>query len=811
MNRTSLYSSLFLSLLAGTTIAGEIVVDATKIEQENLTSWHYGMCMEDVNHEVYGGLYDQRLYGESFEEPIRPPRFEGWATYGGDWGAPEPNRLTVRPSDGGKIVLAEPEFADGTLEFDIRFEGGRPESNAGALMGVRDAREGADAFAGYEIGLTEDGDRIILGKHEQNWTPLQEATVSVNTKEWQRVRVKIEGPRIQVFLNGGADPLIDFSDPNPLPAGSVGFRTWGAEASFRNVSVATGGKVDRKLFVRTAPNGVSGMWDAVQTDTARADFLTDIVNPFNGRQSQRIRHLGGAGSVGVANQGLNRWGVATRTGEKYEGSIYLRADAPLRNVSVALQNADGSKTYAASTLAGGVTGDWKKFDFTLTPSATDPEARFVVTLDEPGTLSVDQAVLMGDPAKRFHGQPVRNDIAEIMKDGGVKFLRYGGTAVNAPEYRWVNMIGDRDKRPTFRGHWYPHTSNGFGIEEFVAFSKASGYEPAFAINVEETPEDMANMIEYLNGPATSTWGKVRAANGHPEPYGVKFIEIGNEEVIWGDNPADYDHYIERFNLLHDAMRKVDPSLVFINAAWWRGNNPSCEKVLKALDGKAAYWDFHTWADAADSGREVDKMLTEARELFEKWKPGAKMKVVIFEENGNRHDLERALGHATTLNAVRKHADFVEIDCAANALQPWQQNDNGWDQGQVFFTTDQAWGMPPYYTKKMAAENHLPLLVRSKVWEDRDLDVTATRSEDGKVLCLHVVNLSGEPSSTKVKLNGFAAVKDATVWTLSGGLRDRNTPSEPEKIVPVKSAIADAGENFAYQFPPHSYTVLRLER
>ena len=103
---------------------------------------------------------------------------------------------------------------------------------------------------------------------------------------------------------------------------------------------------------------------------------------------------------------------------------------------------------------------------------------------------------------------------------------------------------------------------------------------------------MADLMDYLNGAPDSEWGKKRVADGHPAPYRLKYIELGNEEVIWGDIAADYYHYIERFKLLATAMKQVDPNLVFINAAWWRGNNPNCERVFKALEGWATYWDFH---------------------------------------------------------------------------------------------------------------------------------------------------------------------------------------------------------------------------
>lgn len=171
------------------------------------------------------------------------------------------------------------------------------------------------------------------------------------------------------------------------------------------------------------------------------------------------------------------------------------------------------------------------------------------------------------------------------------------------------MIGDPDKRPPYRGHWYTYSKNGFGIEEFLKFCEAAGFKPAFAINIEEVPDDVADMIEYLNGKPDTEWGRKRAENGYPEPYGVEYIGIGNEEVLFnGDRADEYAHYVERFLLLHDAIKSKDKSVKLVSTAWWRPDLPNMEWVFKALDGKADYWDYHPWADDVNSGRIVESEL-----------------------------------------------------------------------------------------------------------------------------------------------------------------------------------------------------------
>ncbi len=152
-----------------------------------------------------------------------------------------------------------------------------------------------------------------------------------------------------------------------------------------------------------------------------------------------------------------------------------------------------------------------------------------------------------------------------------------------------------------------------------------------------------------------------------------------------------------------------------------------------------------------------------------------------------------------------------LDCPANCLQPWKQNDNDWDQGQVFLTNRQVWGMPPYYTQQMAAENFQPYRVASTVEApNNDLDVTVTRSEDENTLVLQVVNVGDRPHRAAVTVEHFGPVASRTeVWTLTGKPDDVNSPEEPERIKPARSVFEAAAGNFDYEFPANSYTILRL--
>jgi alpha-L-arabinofuranosidase len=150
-------------------------------------------------------------------------------------------------------------------------------------------------------------------------------------------------------------------------------------------------------------------------------------------------------------------------------------------------------------------------------------------------------------------------------------------------------------------------------------------------------------------------------------------------------------------------------------------------------------------------------------------------------------------------------------CPANALQPYRQNDNSWDQGQIFFTPAKVWGMPPFYVQKMASANCLPERIYSAM-EGAGLDISATRSETGNALVIHVVNTSSESVHSRILLKHFTgAGREIKAWTLSAGSEEENTLQDPVKISPKETLINTESvlEN-GFVFPPFSYVILRFE-
>ncbi|MBQ7180599.1 MAG: DUF1080 domain-containing protein [Bacteroidaceae bacterium] len=742
------------------TTAQTLTVDATNVlcRVEPLI---YGAGAEDVNHEIYGGLYDQKIFGEGFEEPAFA-EIKGFKAYDEKWCIVS-GMAQLQTSSHGKLIYEGKQLSSGTVEVEVRMDD--PDAIAGLIVDVTNPAGGADAFNGYELALNARKSSFVLGKHQQNWQPVSDTRMSFNPLgEWNKIRVLIDGAKLKIYLNDSL--IVTYEDAkDPLGPGYVGLRSFGGSATFRNLRIDDADVA----FESDVPN-VSGMWAPM----GKGCFEVDTSRPFTGRQSQRI---GGRPGTGIQNMGLNRWGISVEKNKPLHLSLYLRGNAG--KVQAALQSADGSREYARTEIDG-IGDEWKRFDAVLTPDNNDSAGRFTLLLAEEGDVWVDQILLCTD------SYPFRSDLTEAFRQQHLTFLRYGGTMVNAREYMTRDMTGSRLERQPYRGHWYRYATNSFAIPEFVEFARLIGAEPAFAVNIEDNPEDILALLHEM------------------EPYGLKFIEIGNEECIGSSARSGYEHYVERYMTLYNAIHDVWPDLQFINAAWWRPNEAETMKfVFDSLDGKCDFWDYHPWTETPQQALKAEAEIARMKNLFMQWNPNTRMRCAVLEENGNTHDMARGLAHAVMLNAVRRAGGFVPLDSPANALQPYKQNDNGWDQGQIFFSPSQVWMQPPFYVQQMAATNHQPLLVESRCTPSDSIDCTATCNEGGDTLVLHVVNYSASPRDLTLNLSGFGEVRSIRSHSLCGLPDGENTPEHPVSILPVTASVAP-GRRLSLK--PFSYTV-----
>jgi alpha-L-arabinofuranosidase len=425
---------------------------------------------------------------------------------------------------------------------------------------------------------------------------------------------------------------------------------------------------------------------------------------------------------------------------------------------------------------------------------------------------------------RFKGLPLRKDVVEGLINQGVTVLRYGGSMVNAPEYRWKKMIGPRDRRPPYHGTWYPYSSNGWGIIDFLDLCEAAGFLGVPAFNMDESPADMADFIEYVNGPADGEWGRKRVADGHPKPYGLKYLELGNEERV-------DERYVEKFAALTRAIWANDPQVIPVvgdfaydapiqdpmhvtRAASRITSLTGHQQILKLSkeQGREVWFDVHVWTEGPAPYPSLTALPTYI-DAIDKLADGAKHKVVVFELNANNHSQKRAVGNAQALGVAMRDGR-LPIVTSANCLQVDGQNDNGWDQGLLFLNPSKVWLQPPGYVTKMLRQAYQPTVIDAAVQPVvKDLDVTATRSEDGKEIVLRVVNIGAEPQSASIALDGLERRQEvATIERLAADADAANTAEAPERVVPKKLEWRHKttdGRSAALEFPPHSLTVVRF--
>ena len=781
-----------------------------------------GVCIEDVNHEIYGGIYSQMVFGESFQEPPATA-IEGFASYGGAWAA-EGGVVRAPAGDGPKLVAERPPQGAGEVSVQVRFSNVEP-GLAGLIVKVNNPGVGADRFQGYEVSLDPSRQILGFGRHRGNWEPIRDVPCNVPIDRWITLSVRMTDTRLEVRVDDRM--ILEFEDrEHPLPAGAVGLRTWRREAAFRGLTIKSGAMIEKLAFRAVdphGPGGISGMWRAVRRGSATGGYALVAERPFAGSQSQRITFESGEGAIGVENRGLNRWGMSFVAGKPYEGYLWIRADAPAE-VHVAAESGDGTRTHAKAVLT--IRGaEWKRYDFTLTPAEADEAGRLSVTLGRPGSVVLGHAFLQPGPWGRFGGLPTRLDVADGLIRQGVTVMRLGGSMVNTDEYRWKKMIGPRDRRPPYKGYWYPHSSNGWGIFDFLDFCVAAGFLPIVDLNMDETPKDLADFVEYVNGPADSEWGRRRAQDGHPEPYRLKYLQLGNEEAV-------DETYWRRFKPLAEAIWAADRQIVLIVGDFEykrpitdpdrvegapRIKSLAAHKKILDLakaNGREVWFDVHIWNHNPHEAQGPIAALASLDAALARLSPGADYRLCVLEENAMNHAVRRAVAHGETVNSLMRMGDRVRIVCSANALQPDGQNDNGWDQGLLFLNPSRAWLQPPGYVTQMISRNYQPRVVDASVTgSDGDLDATATRSADGATLILQVANLGEKPRSSRIELEGFAPSKPvASLEELVGPLDARNTSEDPTRIKPRKAEWRHTSKDGAarYTFPPHSFTILRFE-
>jgi alpha-L-arabinofuranosidase len=482
-------------------------------------------------------------------------------------------------------------------------------------------------------------------------------------------------------------------------------------------------------------------------------------------------------------------------------SCYLRQSGLKSPVRVMLHREETVLASAELTPAGA----WQKYRARLVPSASDANTTLTIEFRGPGTLWLDNASLMPENAVRGW----RADVVAAVKAMRPGIIRFGGSALEETgfgDFEWRDTIGDPDRRRPFRA-WGGLQPTGPGLEEIVQFCQLVGAEPLLCVRVtRRTPQDAADQVQYFNGAVETPMGMMRARNGHPEPYRIRYWQVANER-----RGHEYEQQLPAFC---QAMKQADPAIELLSSYPTPG-------VLEHAGDLIGHVSPHHYDCADLAGVESD--LGSIRRMIHDHAPGRPIQVGITEWNTTAGDwgpgrgklwtLENALACARYQNLIHRHCDLVSIACRSNLT-------NSFCSGAIQTDNHRLYKTPVYYAQQLYSTiaGDRPLKIVSSFPVDAGPDLSATLSPTGDAVILLAVNGSLHPISRPLDFSAFAPPggsinRAVEVWTL-GDTRNAGEPdvtnsfAEPERIAPRRSTFTSASPRFDFRFPPLSLTVLR---
>jgi alpha-N-arabinofuranosidase len=566
-----------------------------------------------------------------------------------------------------------------------------------------------------------------------------------------------------------------------------------------------------------SPNviGLPRNWDRYPDDRNDDYALSFVWDDQFAYPSERKEHSlrVNAGDGVIQRHGIYQARVPIRAGVEYRGYFWARTSDYDGRITVALESdVNLGEIYAAADIT--ITkSDWRKYEFTLKPVHSDPLARFAILFPGKGTISIDQISLL--PADAAPGD-VRRDVFEKIKQLNPAFIRWPGGNV-AQDYHWSWGVGPRDERLTWTNlSWKnePEPSD-FGTDEFVAFARAAGAEPSITVNVEgrgATVEEAAAWVEYCNGPATSKYGAMRAANGHPAPFAVKLWEVGNE--IWGDwvrGHSDADTYARNYNRYAKAMRAVDPTIKLIAVG---DNNMNWNRtVLRAAGASIDYLAIHHYYGRHEARNDPMNLMArplyfegfyrDVGQLLRELGLEGRVKLAINEwgldlQTEQQYSIDSALYGARLMNVFERSGALVEMSAVSDLV-------NGWPGGIIQAGRHNVFVTPIYQVNQLYNTHRGEVRVGTSVDSptfntSREgtnvpyLDATASRT--GNTIFIKAVNTNPtNPLTTTIALRGSSPVGPAEIKTLTDNIETRTIPT---------------GNQFTVTLPKKSVSIITIK-
>ena len=582
-------------------------------------------------------------------------------------------------------------------------------------------------------------------------------------------------------------------------------------------------------------------WTLVERGGGRATFAVESLSPLSpaNRHYGALKIDGAGGGVGLRNEGFA--GIPVKPRDTLRFSFWARRtesfDSPF---TITLENAAGTRSYGSATV-GPITPHWARYATTIatTNSQADGDARLVVLASGTGTVYLDMISLF--PARTFKERPngMREDLARFIADLKPKVMRFpGGCVVHsnrlATSYRWKSTIGPIEQRAENENRWNYHMTNGAGFYELFQFAEDIGAKPFpvlpagcschFEGSYSEIPmseldpwiQDALDLIEYCNGSPATAWGAKRAAAGHPAPFNLEYLGIGNEE--WGPG------FKERFTAIFRAIKARHPEIKVVGTAGpsandfdnlWAFNRQLGVEIVDEHYYKRSEWFYENTSRYDDYDRS-----------------GPKVFVGEFASSSNtskNNVLASALAEAAYMTGMERNGDLIlnasyaPLLCNVNATVAPRQGSPNWNPDLIYFDHFRIYGTPSYYVQSLFSANQgdtrLPVTdlfhAAGKVAADRGspgapaLFFTTSRESASGDIILKLVNPQPSAVDWLITLAGAGALKTtAAVTVLAGEAAGANSFEAPRAIAP-KSGTAAVTNPLRYTAPAQSLSIIRL--
>ena len=550
---------------------------------------------------------------------------------------------------------------------------------------------------------------------------------------------------------------------------------------------------------------------------------SDPIHPNNPHYAVLKTNQPGAA---LTNTGFD--GIALKAGEKYDFSLFARIPEGSKSGKLLVRLVDADGTVQGETTVTVSSRSWKTYKAVLT-AKTSADTRLELRPQSAGEIELDMISLF--PQNTFKGRKngLRPDLAQTLADMHPRFVRFPGGCVAHGDglkniYQWKNTIGPLEARKPARNLWGYHQSMGLGYYEYFQFCEDIGAEPlpvlAAGVPCQNSAchgdlrggqqggipmremgayiQDILDLIEWANGDAKKTkWGKIRAESGHPKPFNLKYIGIGNEDLIT-------DVFEERFTMIYLAIKEKYPEMIVVGTVGPFNEGTDYVEGWKLADKLGVpmvdehYYQSPGW-------------FLHNQDFYDKYDRSKKTKVYLGEYathiSGRRANMETALTEALYLAALERNGDVVHMTSYAPLLA--KDGRTQWNPDLIYFNNREVRPTTGYYVQKLygqhAGDHYIPSQVNLDNQDSRvKLRVGSSIVRDSKTgdVIVKLVNLLPVSIETDVRLPGMDGIQSSATRTVLAGAPEA-TP------LPVTDTI-EAGTSFKQELPAYSFTVIRLK-